>query len=395
MNLLLQHTEYLLSTHDCVVVPGLGAFLALSQSAHYEAGTEEWKSPYRKFAFNESLNVSDGMLIMSIARSNDNNYDYASRIVERDVEEIKSELRRTGEFGFGRIGRLQLSESGQIQFFPYSSDRITPLLHWINDYKYPELNPVTAFVPENSPVTPAPELHTVAPTRNEPRFSLHFNQFVRTALGAAAAILIALIVSTPISMRDIYNASTIPPFTKPTNVSDVRKKDVNDKVAHESNLSLKKQSGASVEKSDSETAQSAPDAKQENGAKAGNDNVQSVNNKETNNTTVTITSPKTSSNKAVATKSTGTFYSRNAQKSRTARFEEEDQYLLIVASLGTREQAERFISENSADGLRFGISDCGTKFRVYAATGATADEAYAQAKNSRLDKFKGSWVALR
>lgn len=411
MNLLIRHTEYLLAEHNCVVVPGLGAFLAHEQSAVYDRVNHKWHSPVRRYAFNQSLNVSDGILIMSIARSNNNDYDKARRLVSHAVERIKAEIARTGEFKFGKIGRLENSDDGALQFYPYSSDKITPLVNWIHDFECPRIDEVPAEAPAENvkqtapvavPVATPPALPPVAeeqpivinepvaaevepepdpepavePKRKEP-VTFRFSSFVRTAIGAAAAILIALVVSTPLSVNNTYSASTVPTIQteKPiAKQSDSQNAD-NRIVRNEPSVADKSVTSPSTEKDGTETVKEQQPSPQQKTEKP----VKEI--KVNNN--ATSTEKKTSR--------------REKTVRQPVRFRDADQYLLVVASLPTREKAEAFITQHTrGNDLQLDILDCGDKFRVYAATGLTAAEAKAQMKKHDIaSRFSNGWVALR
>ena len=74
------------------------------------------------------------------------------------------------------------------------------------------------------------------------------------------------------------------------------------------------------------------------------------------------------------------------------RFDENDRYCLVVASLATQEEAERFIARNSK--LQLGVLPKDGRYRVYAATGTTA--AGAQSAAAELaDRYPDAWVCRR
>ena len=58
-----QHIEYLLLHHDCVVVPGLGAFIVNDENARYDSGSHSFMPPVRTVGFNPEVRHNDAMLI--------------------------------------------------------------------------------------------------------------------------------------------------------------------------------------------------------------------------------------------------------------------------------------------------------------------------------------------
>ena len=80
--------------------------------------------------------------------------------------------------------------------------------------------------------------------------------------------------------------------------------------------------------------------------------------------------------------------------SKSWRCEENDAYCLIVASLASRELAEEYILERNESSLK--ILESSGKFRIYAATGATATQALEPTKNDTFSsKYPAAWVCRR
>lgn len=112
MNNLTTHIEYLLSSVDCVVIPGLGAVLAQSVSARYDSSVGVFLPPRRVYSFNCGLSDSDGLLISSVARAERVGYEAASRMVAEEVRSMRSALDAEGRLRLGRIGSLLRGEGG-------------------------------------------------------------------------------------------------------------------------------------------------------------------------------------------------------------------------------------------------------------------------------------------
>ena len=56
MKKLAKHIEVLLLENNCVIVPGLGGFIAHYQPAHFDETRNEWVPPMRTFGFNPQRN---------------------------------------------------------------------------------------------------------------------------------------------------------------------------------------------------------------------------------------------------------------------------------------------------------------------------------------------------
>ena len=76
------HIEYLLLHHDCVVVPGLGAFINVRHAAYFDAVTRVWHPMTREVRFNGALTHDDGLLSSSYARKEGSRSPLLSRTVK-------------------------------------------------------------------------------------------------------------------------------------------------------------------------------------------------------------------------------------------------------------------------------------------------------------------------
>ena len=64
-----EHIEYLMTRHDCVAIPGWGAFIANYNIARYDEEREVMEHPCRTLGFNAGVDHNDGLLVNSIMRS--------------------------------------------------------------------------------------------------------------------------------------------------------------------------------------------------------------------------------------------------------------------------------------------------------------------------------------
>lgn len=122
------HIEYLLLSHDCLVMPGFGAFINVYHAAEFDSERNIWLPPIREIRFNKALRHDDGLLSNSYARKNEVSFEEGRRILSRDIETLKRKLDYEGEVTLGNLGILK-NESGIINFIPLvSASRLTRLL---------------------------------------------------------------------------------------------------------------------------------------------------------------------------------------------------------------------------------------------------------------------------
>ena len=104
---LAQHIETLLLENDCVIVPGLGGFVA-----HYAPATrvkEEniFLPPTRIIGFNPQLKMNDGLLVQSYMSVYGTNFSDATKMVERKVNELISVLHEEGKVDLPNVGEVR------------------------------------------------------------------------------------------------------------------------------------------------------------------------------------------------------------------------------------------------------------------------------------------------
>lgn len=118
MNKITLHIEYLLRKHECVIVPGLGAFVAVMQPAVFDSDSSLFLPPLRRVMFNATINSDDGLLANSYSRHSGKKYEKARRELDNDIEQLQCSLAQTGMVRIGNVGTLMKNEEGNISFAP-------------------------------------------------------------------------------------------------------------------------------------------------------------------------------------------------------------------------------------------------------------------------------------
>lgn len=119
MENLTSHIEYLLLRHDCVVVPGVGAFINVRHAARFDAATRSWLPPTREVRFNGLLVHDDGLLANSYARKHGVPFAEGRELLRRDIMQLTEALAVDGEVTVGQLGILARRES-TLRFTPLS-----------------------------------------------------------------------------------------------------------------------------------------------------------------------------------------------------------------------------------------------------------------------------------
>ena len=137
MNEIALHIDFLLHTHDCVIVPGLGGFVVNGRGVE-KSGLWGLDAPSFEVLFNSKLTYNDGLLAESLMRTNDVSYDVAIKQIEKGCEELKSKLIEHGEVEWDNLGTFKTDKDSSIiflanrdyvrpQFFGLTNARFTPV----------------------------------------------------------------------------------------------------------------------------------------------------------------------------------------------------------------------------------------------------------------------------
>lgn len=127
-----RHIEILLLDNDCVIVPGLGGFMAHHVCARYYPDTQTYLPPLRQLGFNAQLRINDSLLAQSYIEAYDISYPEALRRIEEEVVELKQMLHNQGYCELNDIGILRLNIDGNIEFEPCEAGILTPELYGLN-----------------------------------------------------------------------------------------------------------------------------------------------------------------------------------------------------------------------------------------------------------------------
>ena len=164
---LIQALPLLLHDHDCLIVPGLGGFVAHPVAARYDADKGEWVPPGRDVAFNAKLTVRDGLLEQEIRRATGCTNDAAAALIDSEVAALRGALQQGNTRDIPGLGRLYLNDGGSIGFAPeprlgerYSPPGLSRIpwidLHAVEAEEEVGEETVTAEEEETTPVLPLP-----------------------------------------------------------------------------------------------------------------------------------------------------------------------------------------------------------------------------------------------
>lgn len=223
-----RHIEILLLDNDCVIVPGLGGFMAHHVDARYDEADGVFLPPLRTLGFNPQLKLNDSLLVQSYVEAYEISYPEALRRIETEVDELKQRLENEGSYELDDIGTLSVNAEGNYVFEPCEAGILTPSLYGLSSF---EMKPLVSDVvskevnTENKGLSSNLLPHSVEVKDNAaediPDTTVDEEDsdntikikvaWVRNAVAVAAAIMAFFIFTTPItnSVNDGLSSANI------------------------------------------------------------------------------------------------------------------------------------------------------------------------------------------
>lgn len=181
-----RHIEILLLDNDCVIVPGLGGFIAHHVEACYDDRDDMFLPPKRMLGFNPKLNMNDSLLAQSYVEAYDISYPEALIKIDAEVDELKQTIEKNGFYELSNVGVLLLNSDGNLEFEPCESGVLTPETYGLPGFevrKVKQNSQVRSMVSEHSP-----ELETFAlATRNAETVATVSNNLEHASFFASSA----------------------------------------------------------------------------------------------------------------------------------------------------------------------------------------------------------------
>lgn len=238
VNELSKHIEILLLSNDCVIVPGLGGFMAHHIAAHYDENECLFLPPLRTIGFNPQLKMNDSLLAQSYIEAFDLSYPEAIRRIEDEVKDIIQTIHNEGSYELTGIGTLSLNDEGNYIFSPAEAGILTPSLYGLSSFEFPyiaqysnisetpsqpiikaaskpeikEAEPVTAISEEaenTEESAEAPLIPIVDDDDDDEEKAIVIKMsWIRNAVAVAVAVIAFILVTTPVSNSEMSNIAS-------------------------------------------------------------------------------------------------------------------------------------------------------------------------------------------
>jgi len=112
------YLSQLLYRHQCVTIPGFGAFLTEIKSAKIDEVTHAFYPPKKMISFNHHLKNNDGLLANHISLLEGCSYIDAVSKIEQEVKLWQKDLTKKLNIELKNIGSLELNSESNIVFNP-------------------------------------------------------------------------------------------------------------------------------------------------------------------------------------------------------------------------------------------------------------------------------------
>lgn len=170
--------------HDCVILPGMGGFVANYKPAEFDPARNTANPPSKHILFNRNLLHNDGLLYAHVSKVSGFGYKDVQEKAEAFVAGIQKDTARGIKYEIDGLGYFFLDKEGQIQFTEESGNNFLLESYGLPYLQYKEIGkPKIETYRSASPVT-----DPLARQRKIRRWTY----------GTAAACLLAAMIIVPI-----------------------------------------------------------------------------------------------------------------------------------------------------------------------------------------------------
>lgn len=195
MKNLVLHIRYLLTQHDCVVVPGWGALVVQHTSAVFDEN-HQLLPPRRWLSFNALLAHNDGMLAHSLMRACKCSYEEAISYIAEQVAEWRKALQSGENVVWDRVGSYEYQGESSLLFTEAADSEVNASLRMHRPVAMKHL----------ADLLPALQEEEVEKEEVETPVAITWHRRMWQAVASVAAIVVLMLcISTPIDNYETTN----------------------------------------------------------------------------------------------------------------------------------------------------------------------------------------------
>ena len=193
MQNIFSHIAYLLTKHECVIIPGFGALVHSYTSAKNAMDGDVFSPPFTSLGFNSELIHNDGVLADSIKCERKISYNDANKMVSDFSAKLDELLKKKREIIIPQVGRFVLSEEKKINFSPVSDLSANAAQFGFKNFYIPLLSEIVVPL-EKEESEKSKDKHVIM---------IPLSKRLLTVASIAVIALIFMLLSTPIDNKDI------------------------------------------------------------------------------------------------------------------------------------------------------------------------------------------------
>jgi cell division septation protein DedD/nucleoid DNA-binding protein len=183
-----KYIQELLLQHDCVILPGLGGFVANYKPATFDASQKSVLPPSRQILFNPNLVHNDGLLYAHVSKETDYGYKEVQAIAEVYFKTIKYEVGKGLKFVIEDLGYFFINKARKVEFAQETNDNLLLASYGLSFLNYKEFDRV-----QHRPVKIYQAVDEINPVVRQHRIR-------RWVYTGAAACLLASMILIPVKM---------------------------------------------------------------------------------------------------------------------------------------------------------------------------------------------------
>ena len=372
---LTKHIEILLLENDCVIVPGLGGFIAHHQPARYEEDEGVFLPPTRTVGFNPQLTMNDGLLTQAYMQTYHTDFPDASRKIAQKVNELKEILYNEGVMEMPGIGSLYYTLYNTYEFHPQESGVLSPTLYGLDAYTM-------------TPLSVLPVLEVPMEQKKEKK-EFHLNpQWLSNAVAVVIAAVLFFALSFPVE-NTYVDKGVYASLGTDCLFDAIRSHSMATSLPIQEVEETQKQKASSVVPVAVKVEKVAPVANTEVQVQTTKAPKQEISKEETvkKETPKVVEAPKAKEIPARAKVS-------EPKKETPKVVAKKKNYHIIVASLATSSDANRMLKKYQQQGYSEAVvKENNGRFRISLCSYADKSVAYQKLNElKKADAFKGAWV---
>jgi nucleoid DNA-binding protein len=188
------HIAYLLTKHECVIIPGFGAFVTFIGEKDTIKKAGLLCPPTQSLGFNPEIKHNDGLLANAISKDENISYQKACLQIYQYADFLNYQLAEQKSIQLFWIGKLSLSEEKKIIFTPSLRLSCNANNFGFNNFYMPMLSELNASIEY-----PVVKTNSEPKARNDWFYIPVSRRIVRWTGSVAATLLVLFLVSTPLN----------------------------------------------------------------------------------------------------------------------------------------------------------------------------------------------------